>query len=309
MKRYIVGIYPRSPRLIEATRVNDPKLPKLLKEERDRYIKFMKSRLTYIADPMLEWDDIFRPFMNVKGISVGALNRFFETNNFYRRLVVNNELKGYGSIIADRISIFKNRTAVSIADPYTFAELNENQFYKSYDEYLLAISKMLNKEARRLSENGVALIQLDAPAIAYNADRLDADRLSLIRDAIESVKRKVTAKVYLHLYFGSISKIFDRLLDIKIDGLSIDLINNKMEEIIGYDMRNKGLTLGVIDAMNTKMEDLKIAKGIEKMLDKMNPKDAYLSTNTALEFLPYEFALKKIKRLEEIAKRVKYDGE
>lgn len=306
MRSYIVGIYPRSPKLIEATRVNDPKLSELFKVEKAKYMKLIKSKLTYVSDPMLEWNDMFRPFMNVKGVSLGALNRFFETNTFYRKLVISDELKGYGSVIANNINIVKNKSAVSIADPYTFAELNENLYYKSYDEYLLAISKMLNKEAKKLSEEGVVLIQLNAPAIAYNAEQLDNDKLALIKEAIENVKRRVSAKVYLHLYFGNITKIFSKLLEIKIDGLSIDLIN-KGDDIMEYSMKGKGLTLGMIDAMNTRIEDLKIVKSIEKIIEKMNPSETYLSTNTDLEFLPYEFAIKKINRLAEIAKRVKYE--
>ncbi|GIU72157.1 MAG: 5-methyltetrahydropteroyltriglutamate--homocysteine methyltransferase [Candidatus Nitrosocaldaceae archaeon] len=304
MKAYALGIYPRSPKLIEATRVNDPKLDNLFKTEKRKLIKLqIKNNMTLVEDPMLDWNDIFRPFVNVKGIELGALNRFFETNTFYRKLIINDELKGYGKIIKNNILLdeLPANKAVVMPDPYTFAELNENQYYNSYEEYILAIAKMLNKEAQTLANEGVEFIQLNAPSIAYNANNIDD--FNIIKEAIESVKKRVKSKIYLHLYFGNIEKILDKLLDIKVDGLSIDLINNSIDAIKEY--RFKGLGLGIIDATNTKLEDIKMAKDIEDRLNNMNYKEAYLCTNTDLEFLPYEFAIKKISRLAAIAKKVK----
>ncbi len=303
MKAYALGIYPRSPKLVEATRINDPKLDQLFIAEKKRFIKLQeKHNLTYVADPMLNWNDIFRPFANVKGIELGALNRFFETNTFYRKLIITDELKGYGKIVMNNIlldNLPDNKAAV-MPDPYTFVTLNDNQYYKD-DEYMLAIAKMLNKEAQTLARNGVSFIQLNAPAIAYNANNID--NFDIMKESIEKVKSRVKSKVYLHLYFGNITKIIDKLLDIKIDGLSIDLINNNIDEILEYKF--KGLGLGMIDTTNTKMEDIKLAKKIEEILDKNSIKEAYLCANADLEYLPYEFATKKISRLASIAKKVR----
>lgn len=301
---YALGIYPRSPKLVEATRVNDPKLDQLFKAEKKRWIKLQeKQNLVYVADPMLDWADMFRPFAKVKGIELGALNRFFETNTFYRKLIIKDEIKGYGKIVANNILLeeLPENSAVSLPDPYTFAELHENQYY-SKDEYILAVAKMLNKEAQTLVKQGISFIQLNAPAIAYNSNAIDADTLNIIKEAIEQVKRRVK-KVYLHLYFGNVMKIIDKLLDIKVDGLSLDLINNDINDISEYKF--KGLGLGIIDATNTKMEDIKLVKSIEKILDNTNAKEVYLCPNADLEFLPYKFATKKISRLASIAKRVR----
>ena len=305
MKAYALGIYPRSPKLIEATRTNDPKLDELFKKEKDKLIKVQKRHgFAYVADPMLDWNDMFRPFARVKGMELGALNRFFETNNFYRRLIVKDELRGYGKVVKNSIALelLPSNSAVSIPDPYTFAELNINEYYKDYESYLLAIAKMLNKEAQALAREGVKFIQLEAPAIAYNATAID--NFDLIKDAIEKVKYRVKSKVYLHLYFGNVARIYDRLLDLKVDGLAIDLINTKLEDV-EYDSSKLGIAYGIIDAMNTKLEELSMAKMLSKAIDRMKPKEAYICPNTDLEYLPYEFAIKKLSRLASIAKRVK----
>lgn len=309
IKTFALGIYPRSPKLIDATRKNDKKLQMLFKIEKKKLIKEQqKAKLSYVCDPLLDWNDMFRPFSNLKGVSLGALNRFFETNTFYRRLIINGELDDYSNIIKSNLAFSllpKNKeVAACMPDPYTFADLNENKYYKNHTDYLFAIADMLKKEAQTLAKAKVKLIQLNAPSIAYKSDNVD---ISLIKDAIERIKQGLKAKVYLHLYFGSVSKIFSRLLDIKIDGLSIDVSSTDLNSLIGYKVDN-GLCLGAVDAMSTRMEDVKeTAKIISNAFDKIGPKEAYISTTCDLEFLPYEFAVKKLSRLGAIARNVKYD--
>jgi len=309
IKSYALGIYPRSPKLITATRKNDKKLPAMFHAEKKKLIKEQqKAKFSYICDPLLDWNDMFRPFAGVKGMGLGALNRFFETNTFYRKLIVNDQLDGYGSVVKSNLALSllpkKNDVAACMPDPYTFADLNENKFYKDHADYLFAIADMLSKEVQALAKAKVKFIQLNAPSVAYKAGSVD---ISLVKDAIERVKRNTTSKVYLHLYFGSISKIFSKLLDIKIDGLNVDLSTTDLNSIVGYKVDN-GLCLGAVDAMNTKMDDVKgTAKTISDALDKMEPKEAYISTTCDLEFLPYEFAVKKLSRLGIIARSVIYD--
>jgi 5-methyltetrahydropteroyltriglutamate--homocysteine methyltransferase len=301
----VLGIYPRPPKLIEATRKNDRRLPAMFQTEKKKLIREQqKARLSFICDPLLDWNDMFRPFTSVKGINVGALNRFFETNTFYRKLIVDDKLDEYGSIVKSNLALrlVKKEMAACMPDPYTFTDLNENRFYKNSD-YILAIADMLNKEAQTLARAGVKFIQLNAPSIAYNGEKVD---LSLVKDSIERVKRNVKSKVYLHLYFGNVSKIFGKLLDMKIDGLNIDLSTTDLDSISGYRVDN-GLCLGVVDAMNTKMEEENgTAKKVADAFDRMQPKEAYISTTCDLEFLPYEFAVKKLSKLGRIARSVKY---
>lgn len=306
---YALGIYPRSPKLIAATRKNDKKLPAAFQAEKKKLIKEQQmAKFSYICDPLLDWNDMHRPFAGVNGISLGALNRFFETNTFYRKLIVNDQLNRNGSVVKSNLALSllpkRKDIAVCMPDPYTFADLNENKFYKNQTDYLFAIADMLSKEAQTLSKAKIKFIQLNAPSIAYGADSLD---ISLVKDAIERVKRNTKSKIYLHLYFGNISKIFSKLLDIKIDGLSVDLSTTDLSSIVGYKVDN-GLCFGAVDAMNTKMEDVKdSAKTISDALDKMGPKEAYISTTCDLEFLPYEFAVKKLSILAKIARNVRYD--
>ncbi len=333
---YATGIYPRSSSLITATRrlsSNDPRLKELFLRGKSSWINTQRrARLNYISDPMIDWDDIFRPFSKVRGIELGALNRFFETNTFYRRLTVKDALDGYGSIVYDHLALdlidtgdkvkekgkrskYKGKgssinitygKAACIPDPYTFAYMNENKYYKSYEDYLYAIADMLNAEAKTLAEKGVDIIQLNSPALVYNvSNEIDVD-LSMVKDAIERVKRGVRSKVYLYLYFGNVSSIFNKLIDINVDGIGFDVTSTRLASILGYDTKGKDVVVGILDTMNTRLEDVKsTAAALDFVIDRMEAERILLTVSNSLEFLPYRFALKKLSLLGNITRLVK----
>ena len=78
---YTFGIYPRSEELIEATRKNTENLDSLSQKETDEYINAQKNaNLGFVSDPLLKWDDIFRPFSSltsVNGLIVFGLTTAF----------------------------------------------------------------------------------------------------------------------------------------------------------------------------------------------------------------------------------------
>ncbi len=306
VESYAVGIYPRSQLLVTATRKNNQNLPELFKKGKQSWINVQRRvGLTYIADPMIDWDDIFRPFAKVKGISIGPLNRFFETNTFYRRLIVSDVLEGYGRIARSMLALDlmkEDRKVASLPDPYTFSMLNENRYYKSYDEYLFAVADMLNAEAKTLANEGVEIIQLNAPAIAYDFSNGKLVELTLIKDAISRVKKGVKSKIYLYLYFGNVAGIFDELLDIKVDGIGIDTSSTKLTSIVEHSI-DKDLIIGIVDTMNTKLEEVKsTASALHFILDRMDVKHVVLTTSNSLEYLPYRFAVKKVSILGKITR-------
>ena len=122
---YTLGIYPRSEELIEATRKHTSDLSSLFLKETKEYINLQKkAKLGYVCDPLLKWDDVFRPFSQLKSVKLADLNRIYEMNTFYRRLSFENAIASDGKIIKSNLAISylpKNR-AVCLPEPYTFAE-------------------------------------------------------------------------------------------------------------------------------------------------------------------------------------------
>lgn len=302
---YTVGIYPRSEELIEATRKNSKNLSSLYLKEKKEYITVQKrAKLGYVCDPLLDWDDIYRPFSKLKSAKLSALNRIYETNTFYRRLSFDGPLDDAGNIVKSSLAVFllpKNRTAC-IADPYTFADVHLSTKYKKREEFTLAIAKMLRKEIDALVKSGFELIQLVAPSIAYN-EKVD---FGIVKNSLEIITRGLKAKTILHFYFGDVSKKIEKLLDMPVSGLGFDTTLTPISSIKKHSFSGKSLAVGIVNSYNTKLEDKQeCVTELNNIISKTKPDEVFVTTNFDLQYLPKDFAVRKILRLGEIAKGVR----
>ncbi|MGI0042066.1 MAG: hypothetical protein ACRD94_08920, partial [Nitrosopumilaceae archaeon] len=189
-----------------------------------------------------------------------------------------------------------------IADPYTFADVHLSTKYKKKEEFAIAIAKMLRKEIDTLVKSGFGLIQLVAPSIAYNA-KVD---FGLVKDALSIITRGLKAKTILHLYFGNVSKKMEKLLDLPVSGLGLDTTSTPIASIKKHSFSGKLLSVGMINSYNTKIEDkAECILELNNIISHTKPDEAFVTTNFDLQYLPKEFAVRKILRLGEIAKGVK----
>jgi len=302
---YTVGIYPRSEELIEATRQNAKNLSSLYLKGKKEFIAVQKkANLGYVCDPLLDWDDIYRPFSKLKSVRIEALNRVYETNTFYRKLSFDGDLNDAGNIIKSNIALSllpKNRT-VCITEPYTFADVHLSTKYKKKEDFTIAISKMLRKEIDALVKVGFGLIQLLGPSIAYSK----AVDFGLIKDALTVITKGLNAKTILHLYFGDVSGKIENLLGLPVSGLGFDTETTSLSSIRKHSFSGRSLAVGMINSYNTKMEDKQesISK-LNDLISNTKPNETFVTTNFDLQFLPKNFAVKKILRLGEIARGVK----
>ncbi len=302
---YTFGIYPRSQELIEATRKHTPNLSSLFQKEKKQYIALQKkAKLSFVCDPLLEWDDIFRPFAKLKSVKLSALNRIYEMNAFYRKLSFNGKaLSDAGKIVKSNlaVSLLPKNKAVCLPEPYTFAERHLSSVYKK-DEFVIFLAKMLRKEIDSLTKTGFKLIQLVGPSIAYNLNNVDLD---LVGDALNIVTKNLKVKTILHFYFGDVSKKIEKLLDLPVSGLGFDTTTTPISSIKKHSFSGKSLAVGLVNSYNTKIENkTKCVAEMNQILSKTKPDDAFITTNFDLEYIPKEFAQQKIVLLGEIGRRV-----
>jgi methionine synthase II (cobalamin-independent) len=302
---YTFGIYPRSEELIEATRKNTENLDSLSQKETEEYITAQKNaNLGFVSDPLLKWDDIFRPFSSLTSVNLSSLNRIYEMNTFYRILSFDgSDFTDGGNIVQSNLdsSLPKNKT-VAIPEPFTFAELHTSKKFKKKDDFIINLAKMLRPEIDSLVESGFEVIQLLAPSIAYNKE-VD---FGVISDALKIITDGLKAKTILHTYFGDVSKKIESLLDLPISGLGFDITTTPASSIEKHSFSNKSLTIGIINSFNTAIEK---PQECIKLVDEINantkPKESYVSNNFDLEYVPKEFAMNKISVLGEIARGTK----
>ena len=302
---YTLGIYPRSEELIEATRKKTSNLSSLFLSETKDYISLQKkAKLGYVCDPLLQWDDIFRPFAKLKSIKFAALNRNYEMNTFYRKLSFENGIASNGKIIKSNLamSLLPKNRAVCMPEPYTFADRHLSSKHKNKDEFVLELAKMLHKEALTLVKAGFKLIQLVGPSIAYN-NKID---FNLVKEGLDILTRGVKAKTILHFYFGDVSKKIEKLLDLPVSGLGFDTTTTPISAIKKHSFSGKSLAVGLVNSYTTKMENKnKSITEINQIVSKTKPKEVFVSTNFDLEYIPKKFANEKILILGEIARGAK----
>ncbi len=302
---YTFGIYPRSEELIEATRKNTENLDSLFQKETEEYISAQKNaNLGFVSDPLLKWDDIFRPFSNLSEVTPTALNRIYEMNTFYRVLSFDGQdLVGGGNIVQSNLdsSLPKNKTA-AIPEPFTFAELHTSNKFKRKEDFTINLAKMLRVEIDSLVKSGFEAIQLLGPSIAYN-NEVD---FGLVSDALKILTSGLEAKTILHTYFGDVSKKIESLLDLPVSGLGFDITTTPASSIEKHSFSDKLLTVGIINSFNTAIEKpQECIKQVDEINAKTKPKESYVSTNFDLEYVPKEFAMNKISVLGEIARGAK----
>jgi methionine synthase II (cobalamin-independent) len=303
---YTFGIYPRSEELIEATRKNTENLASLFQKETEEYISAQKNAgLGFISDPLLKWDDIFRPFSNLETVTPTALNRIYEMNTFYRVLSFDGPtFTDGGNLVQSNLDLSllpKNRTA-AIPEPFTFAERHTSKEFKRKDDFTINLAKMLRAEIDHLVESGFEIIQFLAPSIAYNKE-VD---FGLVSDALKIITDGLKAKTILHTYFGDVSKKIESLLDLPVSGLGFDITTTPASSIEKHSFSDKLLTVGIINSFNTAIENpQECIKQVDEINAKTKPKESYVSNNFDLEYVPKEFAMNKISVLGEIARGAK----
>ena len=306
---YTFGIYPRSEELIEATRKNTENIASLFQSETEEYISAQKNAgLGFVSDPLLKWDDIFRPFANLQAVRPTALNRIYEMNTFYRVLsfdskpIISPEWTDKGNVVLHLLdlSLPKNRT-VAIPEPFTFAELHTSMSYNKED-FTINLAKMLRVEIDSLVKSGFEAIQLLGPSIAYN-NEVD---FGLVSDALKIITDGLKAKTILHTYFGDVSKKIESLLDLPVSGLGFDITTTPASSIEKHSFSDKSLTIGIINSFNTAIEKpQECIKQVDEINAQTKPKESYVSNNFDLEYVPKEFAMNKISVLGEIARGAK----
>ena len=302
---YTFGIYPRSEELIEATRKNTENLNSLSQKETEEYITAQKNaNLGFVSDPLLKWDDIFRPFSSLTSVNLSSLNRIYEMNTFYRILSFDgSDFTDGGNIVQSNLdsSLPKNKT-VAIPEPFTFTELHTSKKFKKKDDFIINLAKMLRPEIDSLVESGFEIIQLLAPSIAYNKE-VD---FGLVSDALKIITDGLKAKTILHTYFGDVSTKIESLLDLPVSGLGFDITTTPASSIEKHSFSNKSLTVGIINSFNTAIEKpQECIKQVDEINANTKPKESYVSNNFDLEYVPKEFAMNKISVLGEIARGAK----
>jgi len=273
------------------------------KEDEQMLVEAMKqvvgdqTGLDIITDGQLTWDDFLATVAaGWAGVKMGGLIRFYDNNTYYRRPTIVGSIENKKPVLRENLELLKKlnpgaKIKAVIPGPYTLYSLSEDKYYKNEAEGIAAVAKALEKEIKELKAD---FVQIDEPLLSYDLDR---DLFATVNLELVKLTRAAKGKTIVTTYFGELMACIKELQEIKADYIGVDCVSFESNYEVLIQSGIKNVQLGLLDARNTKLEDVVLMKDQIEMLDSDN---IIVSTNCGLEFLPRKYALRKIDLLRKL---------
>jgi 5-methyltetrahydropteroyltriglutamate--homocysteine methyltransferase len=308
---YQHGIYPRSEAVVAATRgiergrnTADDVDRALAEDLADVVAAQREAGLDLFSDGLLRWQDIFRPLVRLSGgLTARSLVRWFDNNSFFRAPEVSGDLTLDGPVPAEvEWDDLPEPRVATLPSPYLFSRAA----HSTDDRNALMMDltrEVLRPVAQGLVERGAGVIHLEEPWLAYHgiegSDWDDFEKaVGEVRGATES------ATLVLHTYFGDAGPLADRLRNLPVDAVGVDLTQTDPSSLgSGWAV---GLLAGVMDGRRSVLEPVEEAVALVRTAaDAVGAPAVYVSSNCELEFLSRDLARRKVLRLGEVAARLR----
>lgn len=289
MQAFVPGLYARSEALVQATRDLDRgrTTQEAVDEQVERDIAELVSvqqsaGLDLLADGMLRWQDVFRPFVeSADGLATGALTRFLDTNTFYRAPSASTDTPKLGQALNGRyFPPLPGPRLVTLPSPFALAQGTGVE--------PSAVAEGVLKP--QLDAVDAELVVLEEPFLA-RAENADLDGLA---GALE--KLGGGPKLALWVTFGDAHPLFEKgLADLPVDGIGVDFYATKVNAIPeGFD---KLLLAGVLDARSSVPEDPAEIAAFVPQLEERGASEIALVPNGDLQYVSEPVARDKVERL------------
>ncbi len=306
---HLVGIFPRSEKVVELSRAVERRratvdeLAAAVAEDEQQVIALQRNAgLDYIVDGQLRWQDLLRPLSDgIPGMHPGGIVRWFDNNSFYRHPVITGPLHPTGKAVLSVINL-KALTGLRwkaiLPSPFALVALAENASGRGPDQVLGDAAAVLRAEAQALAAAGCVYIQFNDPALVTRATPGDLPRA---REALAGVTNGLKVRTALHTFFGDAGPILGELVRFPVDEIGVDLyagtLNGASASAVG-----KTLLVGALDGRNSLIEDVRdLVDHAVHARTRLGAADVALVPNCDLEFLPWECAALKVRRLGEAA--------
>lgn len=310
MEAYLTGVYPRSEKLVAATRaavrgsLAQTEVDRALEEDLRIVTDIQKQAdLDSYVDGQLNWQDLFRPFSEIfTGIEPSGLSRWFDNNTFYRKPIIKDRVsfKGEATKQYFRAGLLpgNGRKRAILPGPFTFATLSENRAYTSFSDLTDDLAHALEGLVRELRSLGYDQFQFDEPSLS-TPGRGKAD-LEIAKRAFGTC---ANGRGLIHTYFGDAGAIIDSLLDFPVESVGVDFYSTPESSLRKYKF-DKALACGCIDGRNSLIESpVDLRETLLRIREDLEPAGISLIPNCSFEFLPASVAERKVATLGE-AKRL-----
>ena len=206
----------------------------------------------------------------------------------------------------------KRAAKITLPGPFTMSRQAVNEYYKDDDEMVMDFAAAVNAEARDLEKAGADVIQLDEPWLRQDPPAAKRIAVKAIDRALEGLK----ATTVVHLCFGYAAIVkgekpvgysfLGELGDCKVDQVSIEAAQPKLDLGVLKELSSKTIMLGVIDLADPQAETPDVvANRIRTALKHVPPERLVPAPDCGMKYLPRELAFAKLKALADGAAKVR----
>lgn len=333
MNILLSGQYPRSERLVEATRdfdrkrVSEQELAAARTQDSESFAG-LQDAMPFVSTGLFGWQDLLRPFAEiVPALKVTGLKRFFETNTFWKLLEPSSPVPQRGTsviskepkevthtpslpttpvdekvldewikryFLADGMYPVDAPLVFTLPFIYLFKEYTRNVDYE-------AIVEILDVVAKRLMSMDNKLLVFAEPSFGWREISKGEKDKGL--EFIKRVKSYSGNRVVVNTYFFDVEKEKDFLYSLPVDGIGIDFYSNSIERAAGGFPKDKMLIAGVLSTDSTHIEEREKLTAFFSSLEKHVDRSRIWGTSAGpIELLPRVVADEKVRNLKEVLK-------
>jgi len=307
MKIILPGQYPRSEKLIAATRDIERKrisFSEMEKIRSDDYaqLKELQAGFPFYSTGLFNWQDLIRPFSEcVDASQEGVLTRFFETNTFWKLL----DVKGEGHLDENKFEelleryffgegLYKREAPLLFTLPFIF-------LFQTFSRGLTLekIAVILEKAALKLLVDPNKALCFYEPNFGWKS--FSEEEKKIARTLIERIKKRTQGSLYIYSTFYSIQAERKFFYSLPVDGFGIDFYANSIADCMTDFPKDKTLLAGIIHTTSTRIEAEETVADFMKMLFDFIPKEqVMISASGPSELLPRSVMDKKITNMKRI---------
>jgi 5-methyltetrahydropteroyltriglutamate--homocysteine methyltransferase len=292
---------------LERGRTSPDEVTDAVKRDRVGLIEAQQEAgLDFFSDGLLRWQDIFRPLVEAThGMEARTLVRWFNNNSFFRAPEPGDELRLTTELpsVYDEIDDIPEPRVATLPSPFLFSRAAQTT--RDRDQLLVEIAtSILAPVAKALAGRGFKVIHLQEPWAVYFG--IEDETWNPFEKGLAAIKEAIggAADLVLHTYFADSAPIIDRLKNLPVDAIGVDLVETD-PEALGSGWQT-GVLAGCLDGRRSVTEPVdSTVDFVRRLADTTGAPRVYVSSNCELEFLPKDVARQKILRLGEITRRLK----
>ncbi len=205
--------------------IDDAALLEAATQEEENHVRLQQqAKLEPVAPALVRWEDLLRPFVTQwNGVEPGQLNRYFETNTFFRQPHVTGKIEPAGSPtdVFHTLRIPEGETWVlTLPSPWDLASRSRDDHYGDVYKLAAAYAEALAPVVKAGVENGATVVRIHDPSAAYaRAEAPDPNRYAALLKTAAGEHADVAT---LHLTNGDPFNRVELLNANPLGGLSIE---------------------------------------------------------------------------------------